>query len=67
MLISNTFPTWERLMCRPPSAPGIAPTTAPIPKPLSRTQLEIAMLPIPPDPAVAASVVNRTMSIPGGQ
>ena len=54
---------WPETPCRraragsawPPTALGIAPTLAPMPKPLSRIQLVTVRLPMPPEPAVAAS------------
>jgi hypothetical protein len=42
---------------------GIAPTFAPIPNPLSRTQFVIVRFPNPPEPAVAASAPMSPQSI----
>ena len=62
-MVGNTLPTWRNLISPPPTALGIAPTFAPMPKPLSRTQLVTVRLPSPPEPAVAASAPIRPQSI----
>ena len=64
--IGKTLPTCDNLISLDPNALGIAPTFAPIPNPLSRTQFVIVRLPMPPDPAVAASAPNNIRSTPPG-
>ena len=57
------MPTCDNWIEWPPTALGIAPTFAPMPKPLSRIQLVTVRLPRPPEPAVAASAPIRPQSI----
>ena len=57
------LPTCVSLIAWPPTALGIAPTVAAMPKPLSRTQFVTVRFPRPPEPAVAASAPMRPQSI----
>ena len=67
--------SWPGTPCRratagsawPPTALGMAPTSAPMPKPLSRTQFVTVRLPMPPEPAVAASAPMSAQSIGCGR
>ena len=61
------MPTCDSWISWPPTALGIAPTLAPMPKPLSRIQLVTVRLPRPPDPAVAASAPMSAQSIGCGR
>ena len=65
-VVGNTVPTCESVISCPPNALGMAPTFDPIPKPLSRIQLVTVRLPMPPEPAVAASAPISPRSIGRG-
>ena len=66
-MAGNTVPTGESGTAWPPTALGMAPTRAPMPKPLSRIQFVTVRLPRPPEPAVAASAPIRPQSSGSGR